>query len=1032
VLSHVIRFALSQRLLAMVLAVLLAGGGVWAFFEIPIDAYPDISTTQVQVIVKAPGMSPVEVEQRVTYPIETQVRGIPHQTVLRSTTKYALSVITIDFEDGTDIYWARQQVSERINQVLNRLPSGVEGGLAPITSPLSELFMFQVEGEGRSNRELRSILDWMIRPRLLAVDGVADVNSLGGEVRSFQVRPRPVDLKRYELSVHDVARALRKNNENAGGDRLVRHHEVLLVRTIGRLRTLADIREITVATRGGVPVHVSDVAEVAEGALIRYGGVTADGKGEGVQGLVLLRRGANGRKTVEGVKAALAEIQKSLPEGVKTRVIYDRAVLIERAVGTVRNALGQAVALVLVVLLLFLGNLRSAVTAGMVLPLTVLGVFIPMHLLGISANLMSLGGLAIAIGVLVDSAVVMTENIHSQLSEDRHATNRLHVVYRAAADVARPVLAGVAIIAVSLVPILSLTGIEGRLFNPLASTIGIALITSLFLSLTVIPVLASLLMKPARKQRNWLLRALLRAYRPAVAWAVRRRYWALGIALAMLAAASAIVPFVGREFIPTLNEGTVVIQTEKLPTISLQRSLEIDLKMQRALMEVPEVVGIVSRTGSDELRLDPMGLNETDSFLVLKPRDQWTVDSTEALQEKLRRVLERFPGVNYGFTQPIDMRVSEMLTGVRAALAVKLFGEDLAVLERKARAIEQVVQKTRGAVDVVHTPLTGQHYLQVEMRRDVMSREGVTVDQINALIGTAVGGAQVTEIRRGVRRIPVVVRLPEAQRNRKQALRELVVRTADGGHRLLGELTRIREVDGPVQIRREGSKRMVVIRCNVKDRDLVGFVAELRRRIEDKVQLPPGYFVEFGGQFENQRRATRRLLLVIPLAIFAVFLLLFSTFGSVRQALIILLNIPFATIGGVTLLWLSGLYLSVPASVGFIALFGMAVMNGVVLVNHINTLRKQGLDTEQAVQEGGADRLRPVLMTAILTVLGLVPLLLATGPGSEIQQPLAVVVVGGTFSSTALTLLLIPTLYAWIEGRAERKARDRASQRAGS
>ena len=1018
-LSHVIRFALSQRLLALVLAALFLGGGIWAFTDIPIDAYPDISTTQVQVIVKAPGMTPIEVEQRITQPIETEVRGITHQTILRSITKYALAIITIDFAAGTDIYWARQQVSERINQVLGRLPQGVEGGLAPITSPLSELFIFQVEGAGHTNRELRSVLDWQIRPRLLPVDGVADVNALGGEVRSFQVLPDPGQLRSYSLTFADIARAIRNNNRNAGGGRLVRHHQVILVRSVGQLRTAEDIRGITLTTRRGVPIHIRDVAEVRQGARVRYGGVTVDGKGEGVQGIVLLRRGANGRKTVEGVKAALVEIKKSLPTNVRIRVIYDRSKLIQRAVGTVRSALAQAVVLVLVVLLLFLGNLRSAITAGLILPLTVLGTFIPMHLAGISANLMSLGGLAIAIGVLVDSAVVMTENIHSQLGRsDASRHDRIHIVYRSATEVARPIVSGVAIIVVSFAPILSLSGIEGKLFAPLAVTIAIALLTSLVLSLTVIPAIASLLMRGGHGGENWVLRWLLRVYRPLVSWSVRRRGWSVGIALLMLLGAGALFPFIGREFIPALDEGTLVVQLEKLPTISLKRSLEIDTQIERALMKIPEIVSIVARAGADELRLDPMGFNETDAFFVLKPREQWTLKSPAALREKIRKVLETFPGVTPGFTQPIDMRVSEMLTGVRAAIAVKLYGDDLAVLQRKAQEIEQVIRQTPGAVDVVRSPLTGQRYIQISPRPRAMSQVGATAEDVNRLVDVAIGGKEVTEILAGVRRIPVILRLPERFRSRPETIANLWVHTATRTQRPLSDLASIKEVDGPVQITREGAKRMVTIRTNVKGRDMVGFVKDLQRRIDEKVKRPPGYFVTYGGQFENQQRATRRFLLVIPLVLFAIFLLLFTTFNSVRQAVIILMNIPFALIGGVTLLFASGFYLSVPASVGFIALFGMVVMNGVVLVNHINTLRKEGMNLGDAVIHGAERRLRPVLMTAILTVLGLVPLLLATGPGSEIQKPLAVVVVGGTFSSTLLTLVLLPTLYAWIEGRA--------------
>lgn len=1015
-LASVIRVALSQRFLILLFGLLLAVAGLRAFAAIPIDAYPDLSNTQVQVIVKAPGMTPIEVEQRVTWPIETEVRGIPHLTQVRSVSKYALALVTVDFEDGTDVYWARQQVNERIGQVLGRLPPGVEGGLAPITSPLSELFMFIVEGKGYTNRELRSILDWQIRPRILPVDGVADVNALGGEVRCFLVEPDAERLRSYGLAIADVLRALRENNQNVGGDRVERHDQVLLVRTVGQLRDGPDIAGLTVATRKGVPIHVHDVASVKEGAMTRFGAVTKDGKGEAVQGLVLLRRGANGRTTVEGVKRVLADVRRSLPSGVKVKVFYDRAVLIERAVSTVRNALLQASALVLLVLLLFLGNIRGALTAGLVLPLTVLGSFLPMQLAGISANLMSLGGLAIAIGVLVDSAVVVTENIHSRLSEPAQGRPRIHVVYRAALEVARPVLAGVLIIVASFSPIFALTGIEGKLFAPLAVTIVVALVTSLVLSLTVIPALASFLMRGAEQPQNMVLRGLLRAYRPMVGFALRRRAWALGGALVLLVGAGVVFPFIGREFLPTLDEGTLVVQTEKIPDISLEKSVEVDLQVQAALMAVPEVMGIVSRTGSDELRLDPMGLNETDSFFVLKPRSQWTVKNPEELNAKLRKILEEFPGVQHGFTQPIDMRVSEMLTGVRAAVGIKVFADQLDTLERLAQSIERVVESVKGAVDVIRAPLTGQRYLQIELNLEAMSRVGVTVEELNALVRTAVGGEVATELLEGIRRIPVLLRLPLAARGSPEAIGDLLVNTPDGGQRQLRDLAHIREVDGPVQITRELGKRMVVIRANVEGRDVVGFVDEIRARVAREITMPAGSFVEYGGQFENQQRAARRLLVVVPLALLAVFLLLFSTFRSVWQALVILMNIPFALIGGVAALYLSGLYLSVPASVGFIALFGMAVMNGVVMVNHFNELRQQGLGVLDAVRRGAERRLRPVLMTALLTVIGLVPLLLATGPGSEIQRPLAVVVVGGTFTATMLTLVLLPTLYAAVEG----------------
>jgi cobalt-zinc-cadmium resistance protein CzcA len=1020
-LARLIKLALTQRLMMIVATIVMVGLGVWAYRSLPIDAYPDISTTQVQVIVKAPGMSPLEVEQRVTRPLEVEVRGIPRQTVLRSLTKNALSVVTIDFEEGTDIYWARQQISERIGGVLATLPAGVEGGLAPVTSPLSEVYMFMVEGEGRSLRELRSVLDWIIRPRLLTVEGVADVNALGGHSRAFRVEPRPAELRDHDLTLDDLARAIRANNRNSGAGHMTRNDEVLLVRTEGQVRDAGDIALITVATRDGVPVRVRDVASVTVGHVTRYGGVTANGQGEGVQGLVLLRTGANGRETVERVKERLRQIEPNLPRGVQLVTIYDRGDLITRAVRTVSTALGQGVVVVLIVLALFLGNVRSAVTAGLILPLTVLGTFLLMRLFDISANLMSLGGMAIAVGILVDAAVVVVENIHTRLGEPRAGMNRLHVVYRAVREVARPVLSAGLIIVASFAPILALTGVEGKLFVPLALTIAFAVGTSLLLSLTVIPVISSFLMRGGRGAGpGRLLGRLLRLYRPVVDWALRRRGVAVALALAGLGAAVAVFPLIGREFLPTLDEGTVVIQTEKLPSISLERSMARDLEVQRALMQVPEVVGVYSRVGADELRLDPMGFHQTDSFLVTRPRGQWTVEDAGALQERLRRALRGFDWMSFGFTQPIDMRVSEMLTGVRAAVAVKLYGDDLELLEARSRQIQRIVRRTPGAVDVFRTPLGGQRYLQISPRRDLLARKGLDVEHVNRLLESAVGGVSVSEVVDGSRRTPIVLQLPPRFRESGDSIAALQLALPDGRGRVrLDQVAGIAEVEGPVQLERESGKRVVAVQANVKGRDVVGFVEELERRIRDQVKLPPGYYTEYGGQFENERRATRRLMLVGPAALFGVFLLLFSTFGSVRQAGLILLNVPFALTGGVLLLHATGLYLSVPASVGFIALLGVAIENGVVLVNHFNDLRRMGTPVEQAVRRGAARRLRPVLMTAILTMLGLVPLLAATGPGSEIQRPLAVVVVGGTFTSTVLTLVLLPTLYAWAERRHE-------------
>jgi cobalt-zinc-cadmium resistance protein CzcA len=1018
--ASLIRFALIQRLMILLVATAMVIAGLWAFKTLPIDAFPDIAAPQVQIILKAPGLSPAEVENRITYPIEVEMQGLPQQQVLRSTTKYALSIITIDFDEGTDIYWARQQVTERLNLIWGDLPDGVEGGLGPITTPLGEGYMYRVEGENYSNQELRRIQDWLIRPRLRTVDGVAEVNSLGGEVKVFEVIANPDRLMAHKLSLSDVETALENNNRNAGGDRINRNNEVLLVRTAGQLRNINDIRGITVASRNGIPIHISDIAEVRINSLTRYGAVTADGQGEIVTGLALMRKGANSRSTIDGVKRELEALKPALPEGVHIVPFYDRTDLVTQAVWTVEKALGEAVVLVLLVLIIMLGNLRAALTVALILPLSVLFTFIMMRLFGVSANLMSLGGLAIAIGILVDAAVVVVENIHNQLSHAPKGVSRVHLVYRAVLEVATPVIAGVLIIIVVFLPLFSLSGLEGKMFTPLAVTISFALMGSLLLSLTVIPVVASLLMKGGSEQDGRLLTILKKVYLPVMRWALKYRKTSVSAALLALAIALALFPLIGKEFMPVMDEGTTVVIIEKLPSISLERSLELDEPYQKAMMELPEVIGVVSRTGADELRLDPMGLYQTDNFLITKPRDRWTISLSE-FHDSLREKLDGFVGIDYAFTQPIDMRVSEMLTGVRAAMAIKLYGDDLDVLEEKSKQIETLVNNISGATDVFRGQLSGQIYLQIDIRPEAISRFGIDAETINQLIEVAVGGRVVTEVIEGNQRIGVLLRYPEEARTSPTAIAALWVETPNGEKIPLSSLTNISEVDGPIAIARESAKRQVVIQANVEGRDVVGFVEEVNSIIAQEVQLPSGYYVTYGGQFENQQRAATRLALVVPISIALIFVMLFTTFRSLSQAGLIILNIPFAMIGGVISLYFSGLYMSVPASVGFITLFGVAVLNGVVMVSYFNQLREAGRSVLQAVQEGAERRLRPVLMTALIASLGLVPLLTATGPGSELQRPLAVVVIGGLITSTLLTLILLPTLYAWLEGRFERQ-----------
>jgi cobalt-zinc-cadmium resistance protein CzcA len=1013
-LTRIIEFALTQRLVVIVTTLMLIGAGAIAFKQLPIDAFPDVSSTQVKVIIKAPGMTPEEVESRIVAPIEVELLGIPYKKILRSVSKYALTDITIDFEDGTDIYWARNQVAERLSGVMKDLPAGVSGGLAPITTPLGEMLMFTIEGGNLTPLERRSLLDWVIRPALRTLPGVADVNTLGGLVRSFEVMPDNAALQARGVSLEQLQKALETNNRNDGAGRLKDGEEVLLVRSEGAIRNLDDLRAIVVSSRDGQAVRVGDVATVRFGHLSRYGAVTKDGKGEAVEGLVLGLRGANASMVVDGVKARLKEIAPSLPPGVKTEIFYDRGSLVERAVGTVSKALLEAIVLVVVLLLLFLGNLRAAIVVAVTLPLAALFTFILMRMFGMSANLMSLGGLAIAIGMLVDAAVVVVENVVSHLVHDRSAKNipHLHVIYRAVKEVVMPVASGVVIIIVVFLPLLTLQGLEGKLFIPVALTIVFALAGSLILSLTVIPVLASFMLKQGGHGDPWLVKKLTAVYMPALDWALKHgKLVAIG-ALVALALTVAVYPLIGKTFMPTMDEGDIIIGIEKLPSINLQNSFQLDLKIQRAIMEkVPEVKGVVARVGSDELGLDPMGFNQTDTFLILKPREQWRKPDKEWLTDELRKVLKDFPGVAHSFTQPIDMRVSEMVIGVRGDVAVKIFGPDLATLNQQAEKVETVLKGVKGSEDVYRVMNEGVQYLKIEIDRLAAGRMGLSVDEIGNTLRSQLEGQVLGIVLEGVRRTPVLLRGSDAVRDIPAVFADLRLTLPSGQSVPLASVAHLKRVDGPVKIDRENSQRYAVVQTNVRGRDLVGFVEEAKLAVEKQAPSPAGYSLTWGGQFENQQRAAARLAIVVPVALGLIHLLLFATFGSMRQAWLVFANIPFALIGGVWALWLSGEYLSVPASVGFIALLGIAVLNGVVMVSYFNQLREQGMALAEVVVEGSRRRLRPVMMTASITAFGLIPLLFASGPGSEIQKPLAIVVIGGLLSSTLLTLIILPLLY---------------------
>ena len=1013
-LASLIRFSLSQRLFILLATLLVAALGWMAFRGLPIDAFPDVSSTQVKVIMKAPGMTPEEVESRIAVPIEVEMLGIPHSKILRSVTKYGLVDVTIDFEDGTDIYWARQQVNERLAGLGESLPPGITGGMAPVTTPLGEMFMFTVEGEGLSLTERRSLLDWVIRPALRTVPGVAEVNALGGAVRVFEVVPDPLKLAASGVTLGQLKETIQANNRNDGAGRLGEGEEVLLVRSEGSVTTLEDLRSIVVARKAGVPVPLGALAEVRIGTMTRYGAVTRSGQGEAVQGLVLGLRGANAQQVVEGVRQKIAELQPSLPPGVRIDTFYDRAALVTQAVGTVSSALIEATLLVVVLLVLFLGDLRAALTVALVLPLAALITFILMRNFGMSANLMSLGGLAIAIGMLVDAAVVVVENIVQRLATDPSGGKlpRLHIIYRAVREVVVPVTSGILIIVTVFLPLLTLQGLEGKLFTPVALTIVFALLASLLLSLTVIPVLASYLLGEARHEEPWLPRKLLTLYEPALAWGMRRQPLVAAVALLMLLLAALVYTQIGKSFMPTLDEGDLIVGIEKLPSITLEQSTALDLKIQQAIMQaIPEVTGIVARVGADEIGLDPMGLNQTDTYLLLKPRDEWNLPDKAALMEAVRKVLDPLPGIEYSFTQPIEMRVSEMVIGVRGDLAVKIFGPDLARLNDHAGQIETLLKRIPGNQDVYTVQNDGVQYLRVVIDRLQAGRLGLTVEEIQDALRIQIEGARAGVVIEGNQRTPIVLRGAEAVRLSPAEFAALRITTAEGATVPLASVARLERAAGPVKIDREMGSRYSVVIANVSGRDLVSFVEEAKALIAQKVALPSGYRITWGGQFENQQRAAARLTVVVPVALALIFVLLFSTFGSVRQALLILSNIPFALVGGIVALWLTGEYLSVPASVGFIALLGIAVLNGVVLVSHFNQLHGEGLPLAEVVVQGARRRLRPVLMTALITAFGLIPLLFSTGPGSEIQRPLAIVVIGGLITATALTLMLLPILY---------------------
>jgi len=1019
VLHRVIRFSLTQRLFVGILTLAVMVMGVAAWRDLPVDAFPDISPTQVKIILKAAGMTAEEVEQQVTRVVETELLGIPDQEMLRSTTKYAITDITLDFREGTDIYWARQQVSERLANVRDSLPEGVIGGVAPMSTPLSEMFMFTVENPRLSLLERRHLLDWEIRPALRTVEGVADVNVLGGFAKTYQVSPRAPQLAQAGISLADLEQVIRDNNLNMGAGRLAQGSDNLVVRTEGRIDSLEELAQLVVKVDGPRIYRLGDVAEVEVGHLARYGAVTRNGE-ETTQALIIALKNSNTARVVAGVKAKLAELEPTLPAGTRLNVFYDRATLIDRAIGTISSALVQAIAIVVVLLALFLGNLRAAIVVSLSLPLAALATFFLMSTAGLSANLMSLGGLVIAIGMIVDSSVVVVENVVTRLA-GKQPLPRLHLIYRACKDVAVPVVSGTVIVLIVFSPLLTLTGLEGKLFTPVAITIVFAMFSALVLALTVVPIIASMLLRAdAARIPSWVVR-LQDGYQHSLERTMSRPRYLLLFFFALLLLSGITFLFTGKTFMPVLDEGDIIVQLEKSPSISLAASVALDAQIERVLLQrVPEIKQIVARTGSDEIGLDPMSLNETDIFMELQPAQQWRFASKEELIEDIRAVLLDYPGINFGFTQPIQMRISEMLTGSSGDLSVKIFGNDIAVLAGLAERVAAIIREVPGSVDVQTSTIDGGKFLSVDVHAEVAQRFGLSTAEFGRYLKSQLEGTEVSEIIEGKKRTPIVFAVDPASPRALATVSELeqqLVVMPDGNQAPLYELAEVGFREGPVLVERERGNRFAVVTSNVSGRDIVGFVEELGASIGQQLQLPTGYSLAFGGEFENQQRATRNLLLVIPAALLLITIILFTTFGSLAKAALILGNIPFAIMGGLIALFVSGEYLSVPASVGLIALLGVAVLNGVVMVSYFEQTRLNTPDIRARVVQGSARRLRPVLMTATTAMFGLMPLAFATGPGAEIQKPLAIVVIGGLFSSTVTTLYLLPLFYFYLERR---------------
>ncbi|PIQ25839.1 CusA/CzcA family heavy metal efflux RND transporter [bacterium (Candidatus Blackallbacteria) CG17_big_fil_post_rev_8_21_14_2_50_48_46] len=1040
-LTRLIRFSIEQRWLVMIFTLAVLILGIFSFQHLPIDAVPDITNVQVQINTSAPGYSPLESEQRITFPIETLMAGIPHLKQTRSLSKYGLSQVTVVFEDGTDIYFARQQVGEKLQTAANRLPPGISPEMGPISTGLGEIFMWTVEAEPNARKEdgsaytpmdLRTLQDWLIRPQLRSVKGVTDVNSMGGFQKQFHVTPFPEKLLANGLSLHDLVMALERNNANVGAGYIERNGEQYLIRVPGQAQTETDIGNIIVDYHAGFPIRIRQLADVSLGKELRTGAATRGGH-ETVLGTAVMLLGSNSREVAEAVGQKLEEVNKSLPAGVHATAVYDRTELVDKAIHTVEKNLSEGALLVVVILFLFLGNIRAALITAMIIPVAMCFTLSGMVAGKLSANLMSLG--ALDFGIIVDGAVVIVENSIRRLAIFQHAQNRApeaaerrEVVFEASREASKEILFGQLIIMIVYLPILTLTGVEGKMFIPMALTVVMALLGAMVLSFTFVPAAVALFVSgKVSEKENFLLQVIKRGYVPSLKLALRHRGLVVSATLLLLGFCTWLAIGLGKEFVPSLNEGDVVVQPVRIPGTSLSQSVEMQHSLDAALEKLPEVKLVFSRIGTAEIASDPMSPNEVDTFVMLKEKNQWPNPnlSKEDVIAKMEAVLKEQPGSIYEFTQPIEMRFNELIAGVRADVAVKVFGDDREILLSQGEQIAKIIEKVPGAADVKLEQIDGLPMMTVALKRNQLSRYGLNVADVQELIEIAIGGKAVGEIFEGDRRFSLVVRLPENLRNDLDRIRRLPVpiHASSQTHPSFIPLSAVAEfklAPGPNQISREQGKRRIVITANVRGRDMGSFVEEAESQIQAKVKLPSGYWMAWGGQFQQMISAAQRLQLVVPIALFLILGLLFMSFGNLKDALLVFSGVPLALTGGVLALWIRQIPLSISAGVGFIALSGVAVLNGLVLVSFIKHLQADGKDLHTAVTEGALVRLRPVLMTALVASLGFVPMALAHGTGAEVQKPLATVVIGGILSSTLLTLVVLPVLYL-IFNRPQRK-----------